>query len=212
MNAEFDLDEVTSFEELVALMDKEIIETVTNLGQTDLPTDLSDGLKIIIETLYKEDLKRYGWSGKEKLPTLKVVNYFHQVFSTFHSHVYVNWFQKNYKDLENENPFFNAVDSDFTYEILQANYSSNGVELTDKLLIEELKRGLHISQFDLAEQIKYVIEDCSIASIHAEGDEMMDSTIKELKDILEQFYRIRKDMFNFSGRIEELGIKNERAL
>jgi hypothetical protein len=93
----------------------------------------------------------------EEIPDLVATNLFHEVFAAYNKHLYVYWYRKNYEELEENSPF-HYENSTEAFKALNALYRDEEVELSNRLLVQEIKRGIHTKLFSVMQSLEYTLE------------------------------------------------------
>jgi len=94
---------------------------------------------------------------------------------------------------------------------LEKLYKDDDVELTNKLFILEIKRGLHSKLFSMADSLEnMLVNEAHIASIQAEDKLEAAQVAKELNEVMESVYGLEEKLNEFIGKVEGLDYKTNK--
>ncbi|MYL34278.1 hypothetical protein GLW05_11780 [Pontibacillus yanchengensis] len=129
---------------------------------------------------------------------------FHEVFAAFNKNLYVLWFRDNVEELEPENSFLSESATVAKNEIKEM-YKEEGVPLTSKRLVQEMKRGLHTKLFTMTSSLEYTLgHEANVASIQASGLRPAEEVSTDLDKILEKALKVEEEMNELIDSIEQL--------
>ncbi|GAA0486936.1 hypothetical protein GCM10008986_10440 [Salinibacillus aidingensis] len=204
MSYGFELQDIMDFDDLADWLEDHINKIGQELGFGKVPKSLKGDIEKVMKETLKDEIKEYGWTGDEELPSILSINMFHSVFATFNKNLYSIWFRRNVEELEPDSPFMSESVSVAMDEIKEQ-YEEEGVELTNKLLIQELKRGLHVRLFDMVQSLEYTLEhESNVASIKPNGFRATDEVVGEMEKVMEQAMQVEKQVNGLIQSIENL--------
>jgi hypothetical protein len=198
------LADIETFDDLVDWLEEHIKESITSLNAGSLPKDLRKVLKGILDSKCKEQIITYGWTREEEIPDLEETNLFHEIFAAYNKHLYVYWSRKNYEELEEDSPF-HYVKSNEPFKALNVLYREEEVELSNRFLVQEIKRGIHTKLFSVMQSLEYTLEsEANLVSINLSEEKHEDPVADELKKVLEEVLKLEKQLDKVVNTIEEL--------
>ncbi|MFE1242952.1 hypothetical protein ACFW35_02380 [Fictibacillus sp. NPDC058756] len=198
------LADIETFDDLVDRLEEHIKESITSLNAESSPKDLRKILKSILDSKCKEQIQTYGWTGEEEISDLVATNLFHEVFAAYNKHLYVYWYRKNYEELEEDSPF-HYENSNEAFKALNAHYQDEEVELSNRLLVQEIKRGIHTKLFSVMQSLEYTLEsEANLVSVNLSEEKHEDPVADELKKVLEEVLKLEKQLDKVVNTIEEL--------
>lgn len=140
----------------------------------------------------------------KKFSTIEGTFLFHNVFSKMMPQVYAQWYEVE-REVFDEGNFF--VENNDTVEALQeANdfYKGWKVELTEPLLVQELKRALQYRLFEIRDNLNLtLLNDCDITHIEADENENLS---EELLELLKEVAKTENQIFDLISKIESISL------
>ncbi|ANX13774.1 hypothetical protein ABE41_017325 [Fictibacillus arsenicus] len=198
------LADIETFDDLIDWLEEHIKESISSLNAESSPKNLRKVLKSIIDSKCKEQIQTYGWTGEEEIPDLVATNLFHEIFAAYNKHLYVYWYRKNYEELEEDNPF-HYENSNEAFKTLNALYREEEVELSNRLLVQEIKRGIHTKLFSVMQSLEYTLEsETNLVSVNLSEEKHENPVADELKKVLEEVLKLEEQLDKVVNTIEVL--------
>lgn len=143
-----------------------------------------------------ENLKVYNLNEKKFTP-LEGTFLFHSVFSKTMPQVYVQWYELEHQSMDDENFFVENEDKNVALAEAMKFYKEWQVELSEPLLIQELKPAVQYRLFEMRESLSLILlNDCDILHFDATEDKKVSEELLELLNDIDKTERQLSDLIS----------------
>lgn len=203
------LSDIGNFDELADWLESHINETLDRLGvpKNQRPPQMLNVIKGLMEDSLHEEIEKYGWSGDEELFGLIAVNMFHKAFAGYNENLYLEWFDMNYEELEEENPNpYTSKSPKQARAELEKMYKLEGAEFTEADNIEFMKRGVQGNLLKIQKHLLMSIKDgTNITSIKTDSGQDLSKISNELNELLGKIDKFDTDARQIMMKMQWIG-------
>lgn len=193
-----------TFDSIVTLVKENYMSVVQAFGeQVDAKQTINE-ITGIMKKLFQQEIKKYGWTGKEQLPPVFGERVFHETFSELSQLIYAVYLQQNFMELNLDTPF-ELEDIHKEKQELENMYKEEKITLTGDAYISEMKRALHYHLFTMYTDLQDILlSEQHLQHIKPSAKYSEKELVAKLEQEMEEMSRIRNQMDELVNRIQSL--------
>lgn len=189
--------QIANKEDLINELETTILEYCEEVVGLELSELFQEDLLQITEQILQE----HGRDGKD-MSSIEGTYFFHTIFSTMVPDLYAMWYELERETFDDENFFVANKDTKKALKEATTVYNEWGLELTESLLVQELKRALQHRLHTLREELAIkLLHERDILHIQpAKGNVVSE----ELLNIFKELTQVEKKFDSLMNKIESV--------